>query len=173
MKLSPKKIIVVLGVVVALIFLVVVFLFGFDPKGTFTTQYESIPNSNIQIIETDYFLIQTPKNWIHILHGHGYEGDPYGFFFTGKGIVSYEYGWFGPTYDEDDLIYNYKVDKEFFGRFSVNIARNNSGETGIAIPAQYEMSRNMTFYLDKSVSNNYEELLYAIENLKFKPQNIP
>ncbi|MEP2447111.1 MAG: hypothetical protein ABJI69_07780 [Balneola sp.] len=149
-----------MGVLVALFFFVLAslaFLFGFDQKGTFSTKYESIPDSNSQIIETDYFLIHTPDNWIHILHGHGDEGDPYGIFITGKGIISYEYGLFGPLYEKDDQIYEYEVEKEFFGRFTVNIATNQKNETGIAIPAQFEMSRHMTFYLGKSVSKNYDE----------------
>lgn len=160
---------IVLGVLVTLVFFVFLALvFGFDPKGTFSTQYESIPGSEIQIIETDYFLIQTPENWIHVFQGHGTEGDPYGLFLTGKGIISYEYGWFGPIYETDSHAYEYTVEKELFGRFAVNIAKNNEGDIGIAIPTQHEMSRDMTFYLDKSVSNNYEELVFAIEHLKFK-----
>lgn len=171
MKTFTKKRVVILGVLIMLVFFAftsLAFLFGFDPKGTFSTRYDSIPESDFQIIETYYFQIQTPENWIHIFHGHGYEGDPYGLFFTGKGIISYEYGFFGPIYNEDDQIYDYKVEKNVFGRFAVNIARNNNDETGIAIPSQHEMTRHMTFYLDKSVSNNYEEIVHAIENLKFK-----
>jgi len=116
-------------------------------------------NPKEQIIETEYFELRTPQNWIHIFGGHGVEGDPYGRFITENGVIFYEYGIFPPDYNEDNEIYDYKVDKVHVGRFKVNIARNNRKETGIAILPQHEMDRVLTFYLDESVTKNFNNLI--------------
>jgi hypothetical protein len=87
---------------------------------------------------------------------------------TGNGMIFYEYGFFPPDYDEDNDIYNYKVNKRQVGRFRVNIARNDKNETGIAVLPQYEMDCVLTFYIDESVTKNFDHLIEGIKSLKFK-----
>ncbi|MCC5916865.1 MAG: hypothetical protein JJU02_06000 [Cryomorphaceae bacterium] len=139
-----------------------------DYEETIKTKYSKTDNRNIQIIETDFFKIKTPKNWIHISSGFGIEGDPYGYFWTKEGRIHYEYGFFGPSYKIDNEIYKYGVEKRKIGRFEVNIATNNKNETGIAILPQLEMNRTMTFYMDESVTANLDALLEALEEIEFK-----
>jgi hypothetical protein len=139
-----------------------------DFGGTISTQYHEIENSTDQIIETDYFELRTPENWIHIFSGHGVEGTPYGSFQTSKGVIHYEYGIFVPDYSEDDKIYGYKVEQRNINLFKINIARNTKGEIGICIPRQNEMEFALVFYLDKSVTNNFDEIISGIKELKFK-----
>lgn len=167
MKRTKRNRIIIFASVLILILLISFFSNEINLKGTLSTEYIQISDSDSQIIKTDFFEIETPKNWIHIFGGYGIEGEPYGRFMTGKGMISYEYGLFAPDYNEDSDVDQYKVDRIQFGRFQVNVARNNENETGIAIPRQNEMQRMLTFYLSESVTNNYQELKSGIETLKF------
>ncbi|WP_055436617.1 hypothetical protein [Lacinutrix algicola] len=139
-----------------------------DYSGTLSTKYQKIENSTDQIIETDFFELKTPENWTHLFGGYGTEGDPYGNFQTRKGVIHYEYGHWAPNYSEDDDIYEYKVEKKTINRFQVNIAKNKKGEIGICIPKQNEMQTSLTFYLDESVANNFDEIIEGIREIKFK-----
>jgi len=139
-----------------------------DIKGTLSTKYLKIENSTDQIIETDFFNLKTPNDWTHLFGGYGNEGDPFGTFQTRKGVIQYEYGNWAPSYDEDNDIHRFMVEKKTINRFQINIARNKEGETGICIPMQNEMKSSLTFYMNKSVSNNFDKLLNGIKELKFK-----
>ena len=171
MKRTKRNRIIIFSLILGVLLISFLFLIFFSNeinlKGTLSTEYIKTNDPNSQIIETDFFEIETPKNWIHIFGGYGMEGEPYGRFMTGKGMIYYEYGFFAPDYNEDCDIYHYKVDKKQIGRFQVNVARNNENETGIAIPRQNEMNRMLTFYMSESVTNNYQDLKRGIETLKF------
>ena len=172
MKLKqPYKRVLIIGSAILFIFILLVGLktiIGIDFKETNKTKYLNSNEKNKQIIETTFFTIKTPKNWIHISSGFGVEGDPYGFFWTKEGRIHYEYGIFGPGYEIDDEIYKYKVEKKKIGRLEINIATNESNETGIAILPQFEMNRTMTFYMDKSITANLDDLLDGLEEIRFK-----
>jgi hypothetical protein len=170
MKLSNWiKYILLTGVIILFGYGFILFQYGsIHVKGTLNTKYHKIENSTDKIIETYFFKIRAPNNWIHFFGGYGTEGDPYGAFYTNKGIIHYEYGSWGPDYNEDDDIYGYTVEKDIINRFKISIARNENGETGICIPTQNEMKASMTFYLDKSISNNFEDIIKGINELEFK-----
>ncbi len=160
-----------LGIVLIglLLFIILLFFYGgFNVKGTINTRYHAIENSSDRIIETNNFSIRTLKYWVHIFGGYGNEGDPWGAFQTPNGIIHYEYGNWGPDYSEDDSVYEYIVEKKLVNRFQINIARNNKNETGICIPVQNEMKRNFTFYMDNSVTDNYEALIEGVKEIEFK-----
>jgi hypothetical protein len=157
-----------IGVIFLIGFAFVLFKYGsIDLKRTISTKYYIIKDTNEQIIETEFFKIRTPQNWFHIFGGNGNEGDPFGNFQTKMGVIFYEYGPFAPSYDEDDDIYNYKIEKRKVNRFKINIARNNKGETGICIPRQNEMKTSLTFYMIESVTKNFDELMSGIEEIEF------
>ncbi|MCK4664879.1 MAG: hypothetical protein KAT68_18555 [Bacteroidales bacterium] len=65
---------------------------GIDYSETFLTKY--IRNDSTKTISTSHFMIETPKNWIHIFHGYGEEGEAMGTFLTKSGKARYEYGIF-------------------------------------------------------------------------------
>lgn len=157
------------GMLLLLGYVFILFQYGsINFKGTLSTKYHKIENSTDQIIETNFFELRTAENWIHIFGGYGTEGDPFGSFQTDTGIVHYEYGHWAPNYNEDDDIYEYKVEQKTINRFKVNIARNTKGEVGICIPKQNEMKTSLTFYMDKSVAKNFEIIIEGIKEIKFK-----
>ncbi|PCJ64871.1 MAG: hypothetical protein COA58_11395 [Bacteroidetes bacterium] len=163
------KYILLTGFLILVGYAFILFQYGsIDFKGTLSTKYHKIENSTDQIIETNFFKLKTPENWTHLFGGYGTEGDPFGTFQTCKGVIHYEYGHWAPTYNEDDGIYRYTVDKKTINRFQINITKNEEGEIGIHIPMQNEMKSSFTLYLDKSVSNNFDELLNGIKELEFK-----
>lgn len=160
------KIIAILIVLTGLFYLTGEYL-QIEIKGTINTKYTRIEDSEHKIIETEYFKLLAPKSWFHIFSGYGVEGDPYGYFWTKKGLIHYEYGRFGPDYDKLDVLDEFKKSKKKVNRFLVNIAINEKKETGIAIPVQNEMSRSFTFYASESVTSNYNDLLNSIAHLEF------
>lgn len=172
MKTSRKRILLIIGAFVSLIVITIVYFTyitgELNIKGTILTEYHDTDNPEEHTIETQYFKITTPNNWIHIFSGHGEEGDPYGLFLTGTGAILYEYGMWAPDYSEDNDIYGYVVSNRKVGRFKLNIAKNDKNEIGIAIPPQHEMKTHMTFYMDEAVTNNFEELIEGIKLLEFK-----
>ncbi len=170
MKITKRiKYVLLIGVIGFLVYISLSFIYGgFHITGTLSTEYHNIENSSDKIIETNNFSLRTPKYWIHIFGGFGTEGEPYGAFQTPNGIIHYEYSHWAPSYVEDDDIYNYKVEKKSINRFQINIARNDKNETGICIPMQNQMKSSLTFYLDKSVTENYNNLLKGIAEIKFK-----
>ena len=163
------KYIFLTGLLIILGYIFILFQYGsIDIQGTINTEYHNIENSTDQIIETDFFKLRTPSSWIHIYGGYGVEGHPYGSFQTSKGVIHYEYSSFGPTYNEDNDIYDYKVEKKIINRFQINIAKNNEGEIGISIPEQNKMRSSLTLYMNKSVTNNFDEIIKGIGELEFK-----
>jgi len=167
------KYILFIGLLIVIGYFFILFQYGsIDIRSSLRTNYHPIENSTDQIIETDFFELRAPKNWTHLFGGYGDEGDSYGNFQTRKGVIHYEYGNCGPDYSEDDDIYEYIVEQKTINRFQINIARNKKGEIGICIPKQNEMKTSLTFYMDKSVANNFENIIRGIKELKFK-QDMP
>ncbi|WP_299438273.1 hypothetical protein [uncultured Aquimarina sp.] len=163
------KYISLVGLLILLGYIFILFQYGsIDIQGTINTEYHKIENSSDRIIETDFFKLRAPSNWIHIYGGYGIEGHSYGVFQTNKGVIHYEYGPFTPLYDNDNEIYEYKVEKKNINRFRINIAKNKQGEIGICIPFQNEMRNSLTLYMSKSVSNNLDEIIKGIRELEFK-----
>ncbi|WP_117879834.1 hypothetical protein [Aureibaculum luteum] len=163
------KYVFLLGIIGLLFYVSLSFIYGgFDLRGTINTKYHNIENSTDKIIETNNFSLRAPKYWVHIFGGFGTEGDPYGTFQTPNGIIYYEYGYWAPSYEENNEIYNYTVEKQIINRFQINIARNDKNEVGICIPMQNEMKSSLTFYMDKSVTDNYDDLIAGIKEIKFK-----
>lgn len=170
--MKPKKLtkyILITGLLILISYVFVLYQYGsIDFKGTLNTNYHKIEKTTDKIIETDFFELRTSENWFHIFGGYGNEGDPYGTFQTENGVIHYEYGHWAPNYNEDNEIYDYKVEHKTINRFRINIARNSKGEIGICIPKQNEMKASLTFYMSKSVGNNFGEIVEAIKELKFK-----
>ena len=138
---------------------------GIDYSETFATKYES--NGNTKTIITSHFEIETPKNWIHVFHGYGNEGDAGGCFFTGSGIINYEYGFFANPFEVDSISV-FQQDSMTLSRFTVFIGKNEINESGIHIPKQHEMELPSSFYMSKSCTENFVELTNGIRNMEFK-----
>ena len=161
--------ILIIGVVTLALYIITVFIYGpIHIKGTLGTKYHQLENSSDKIIETDFLKLRAPSDWIHIFSGYGVEGDPYGSFQTKNGVIHYEYGMFAPIYEKDNEVYGYKVRKEQVGKYEVNIATNQENEMGIAVPAQHEMKRSLTFYMDDAVTDNYQAIIKIIEEIEYK-----
>jgi len=138
---------------------------GIDYKETFRTQYHTTDSN--QIIETSHFKILTPKNWIHIFHGYGYEANACGCFITGQGRIEYDYGFLTDSFEVDSISV-FKQDSMTLNRFKIFIGENENDEIGIHIPRQHEMEFSFSFFMSKACKDNFEELTTGIKSLEFK-----
>jgi hypothetical protein len=138
---------------------------GVDYKGTLSTQYQRQDNS--KTIITNHFSIETPKNWFHVFHGYGEEGGPFGFFFTSNGRVEYEYGIFSNEFTLDSIDV-FSVETFVVNRFEVRVAHDDQDRTGIFIYKQHEMKYPFSFYMSTACTENLEEIISGIEEMKFQ-----
>lgn len=166
MRNARKKIIWILSIALT-IYLApkLIFISGVDYGETFSTNYSR--NDSNKIISTSHFQIVTPKNWIHIFHCYGEEGEAVGSFITGTGLIRYEYGMFSNPF-EIDSIFVFSNDTLTANRFWINIGYNDEGETGIHIPRQEEMEWPFSFFMSKSCTDNVDEIINGIRQMEFK-----
>lgn len=139
-----------------------------DLDETLNTKYYDIENSDYQIVGTRYFDMKILKSWIHIFNGYGNEANAVGLFETRWDVVNYEYSDWAPNYENEYPELGYKIKYDTIGRFKVCIVVNKNNETGIYINKQYEMEYPFSFYMSKSVTENYGDIVVAIKELKFK-----
>ena len=165
-KKTRKKIIWFLGIALA-IYLApkLIFISGVDYGETFSTKY--LRNDSTKIISTSHFQIVTPKDWIHIFHCYGDEGEAVGSFVTRNGLIRYEYGMFSNPF-EIDSIFVFVNDTMTANRFWINIGYNEDNETGIHIPRQNEMEWPFSIFMSKACSKNKSQLIYGIKQIEFK-----
>lgn len=139
-----------------------------DVKGTLATQYHNTKNPSQQIIETQHFSMLTPKHWVHVLGGYGTEGNPFGSFITRKGIIHYEYGLWSPSYQQYSQQFENSPEERIINRFNIQIIQNKKEEKAIIIPMQNEMKYPFCFYMDRSIANNFDEIISGIKEIEFK-----
>lgn len=162
MRRGIKWIIIIVALFIIAHFSIDYYFQGIDYKETFRTKYHT--TENVQIIETSHFKIMTPKNWIHIFHGYGFEGGAGGCFITRHGLIEYEYAIFANPFEVDSL-YVFQQDSMTLNRFIIFIGKN---EIGIYIPRQHEMEFPFSFFMSKACKENFEDLTVGIKNLEFK-----
>ena len=165
MKKTIKWIIIVFAFFLIAHFIIDYIFQGINYKETIQTKYHSA-NKN-QLIETNHFKILTPKNWIHVFQGYGYEGNASGCFITRQGIIDYDYGFFSNSYEVDSILV-FQQDSMTLNRFTIYIGKNENNEIGIHIPRQHEMEFSFDFLMSKVCKENFEELTIGIKNLEFK-----
>lgn len=153
-------------IVIFVIHVIFIILFGrVSYKETIATKYSK--SDTCQIISTKHFEIVTPPDWIHIFHCYGEEGEAVGSFLTKHGKVRYEYGIFSNPF-EVDSIYVFSRDSFIANRFTIYIGRDETTETGIHIPPQHEMEWPFSFFMNQACTDNLDELIQGIKQMKFK-----
>ena len=166
---NMKRIIRIIGltIVVFIAFHIVltIYLGRIDYGGTLDTKYQR--NDSTKTISTNYFKIETPKNWYHVFHGYGEEGTPFGLFLTPKGKMEYDYGYFPPSF-EIDSIFTFSAQTITANRFEVRIAINNKNETGIFIDQQNEMKWPLSFFMSEACTKNLNKIVEGIREMDFK-----
>jgi len=137
-----------------------------DYTGTLSTQYKQ--SDTCQTIITKHFEIETPKDWIHIFHGYGIEGEAWGSFLTKSGNLEYEYGMFSNPFRMDS-VFTFSRDSLDVDRFTIYIGENENGnEIGIYIPRQHEMEWPFSFSMNKACSENLDAIISGVKNMRFK-----
>lgn len=111
--------------------------------------------------------METPKNWIHIFHGYGEEGEAIGSFIFPNGRLKYDYGIFAnPLQKDSDFIF--RRDSLIANRFKIFIGYDENNKLiGIHIPKQDEMEWPLSFYTSTN-NNNFQDIINAIKRMKFK-----
>ncbi len=155
------------SIIVVFIYLLpkLVFEEGFNYRETLSTKY--IAEDTTKIISTQHFIIETPKDWFHIFHCYGEEGEAVGSFITKYGLLKYEYGMFSSTYNIDS-IFVFKRDSLIVNRFEIFIGHNNTNEIGIYIPKQHEMEWPFSFFMSQPCKDNKADIIEGIKHMKFK-----
>jgi hypothetical protein len=142
-----------------------IFFGDIDYGETFSTKY--VKTGAKKTISTSHFEIETPKNWIHIFHGYGEEGEAIGTFLTRNGKLKYEYGLFSNPF-EIDSIFVFSRDSLNANRFKVYIGHDNSKESSIYIPQQYEMEWSFSIFMSQACTDNLGDIIQGIKQMRFK-----
>lgn len=154
---------------IILVFVVSEIVFGnINYRRTLTTSYNSSPKKGWQIVKTSWGTLETPSGWIHIANYPtcpGYVGS----FLTLRGIVSYDYGMYAPSYEKNNYSDDekYRVTVESLDNREIKIIRNEN-EVGIHIPLQDDMKYGFTIYPEKHLNKDFEELKHTIATIEFK-----
>lgn len=159
---------IILPIIVLLMIYSVLYFYlgGINYKETINTKYYFKDNNHI--IETSHFKIQTPKNWIHVFIGYGYEADAEGVFITKNGIIRYEYGYLSNTFRVDSVFVFYG-DSLTANKYQIYFGFNeNKSEMGIHIPCQNNMEWPFSFYMSEACLKNKEDIIKGIKTMEFK-----
>ncbi|MCZ4409152.1 hypothetical protein O3Q51_10045 [Cryomorphaceae bacterium 1068] len=134
-------------------------------EATFATEYIGSGKPEKQKIKTDWAILETPDNWIHVVlkpTDPGYVGC----FLTGQGAVFYEYGWYAPSYEKGDNDIYQSVKDTIRGLAIITIT--SADKTGFHVPKQNSMYAGLTFYPSETCRELKHEILDILTTLDLK-----
>lgn len=166
MKKIIKYLLLIIGFVILVYFVFSWSVGGIDIRKTLTTKYVEVKNSNMQIVSTSFFDIETPNNWIHISNGYGIEGNPYGFFMTSNEFVYYEVGLLSASFKLDSVyVFDEKIDT--INNIVIYTAINeNADEYGLSFYGIND-GQKVVFPMSKSVKEHYPKIKEGFAKFKF------
>lgn len=144
-------------------------LFSINITSTLETKYLESNNPNKHIIQTSFFRMETPKDWINISSGFGSHGEQIGYIITPKGSIFYEYGILVNSYNPKFSSYDssdYYLKK--VGRFELDIIQDRQ-EIGISIAPQNEMGFVFSLHKSSAVKDNFQEIIEGLVTIEFAP----
>lgn len=166
MKKMIKYFLLIISLVILVCFVFSWSVGGIDIVKTMTTKYVKIKNSDMQIVSTSFFDIETPNSWIHISNGYGMEGNPYGFFITSNEFVYYEVGLLSTTFKLDSVyVFDEKIDT--INNIVIHTAiSENADEYGISFYGIND-GQKVGFPMSKSIKEHYSKIKEGFVKFKF------